>query len=86
MCGVVFATALMQRRQYPQSRDPIVRRGQLKLKAGVTKMRVLGDGYYSLAYRDDLARWNIAGPRVLSAGTHVNGPTMDTSAEVLAHT
>jgi imidazolonepropionase-like amidohydrolase len=61
-------------RQYPQSRAPIVRRGQLKLKAGVTTMRVLGDGYYSLAYRDELARWEIVGPRVLTAGLHVNGP------------
>lgn len=61
-------------RQYPQSRAPIVKRGQLKLKAGVTTMRVLGDGYYSLAYRDELARWEIVGPRVLTAGLHVNGP------------
>jgi imidazolonepropionase-like amidohydrolase len=61
-------------RQYPASRAPIVRRGQLKLKAGVTTMRVLGDGYYSLAYRDDLARWDVVGPRVLTAGLHVNGP------------
>jgi imidazolonepropionase-like amidohydrolase len=61
-------------RQYPASRAPIVRRGQLKLKAGVTTMRVLGDGYYSLAYRDELARWDVVGPRVLTAGLHVNGP------------
>jgi len=61
-------------RHYPESRAPIVRRGELKLKAGVTTMRVLGDGYYSLAYRDDLARWDIIGPRVLTAGLHVNGP------------
>ena len=61
-------------RRYPESRDPIVRRGELKLKAGVTTMRVLGDGYYSLAYRDDLARWDVVGPRVLTAGLHVNGP------------
>ena len=61
-------------RRYPESRAPIVRRGQLKLKAGVTTMRVLGDGYYSLAYRDDLARWDVVGPRVLTAGLHVNGP------------
>lgn len=61
-------------RQYPQSRASIVRRGQLKLKAGVTTMRILGDGYYSLAYRDDLARWDVVGPRVLTAGLHVNGP------------
>src|ERR1019366_4219742 len=40
-------------RKYPESRDPIVRRAQLKLKSGVTTMRVLGDGYYSLALRDD---------------------------------
>jgi hypothetical protein len=53
-------------RQYPQSRAPIVRRGQLKLKAGVTTMRILGDGYYSPAYRDELARWDVVGPRVLS--------------------
>lgn len=61
-------------RQYPESWAPIVRRGQLKLKAGVTTMRVLGDGYYSLAYRDDLAGWDVVGPRVLTAGLHVNGP------------
>lgn len=61
-------------RRYPEGRDAIVRRGQLKLKAGVTTMRVLGDGYYALAYRDDLARWNVVGPRVLAAGLHVNGP------------
>ena len=36
-------------RGYPAGRAPIVRRGQLKLKAGVTTMRILGDGYYSLA-------------------------------------
>jgi hypothetical protein len=29
-------------RQYSRSREPIVRCGQLKLKAGVTTMRVLG--------------------------------------------
>lgn len=61
-------------RQYPESRAPIVRRGQLKLKAGVTTMRVLGDGYYSLAFRDDVARWDVVGPRVVTAGLHVNGP------------
>ena len=61
-------------RGYPEGRAPIVRRGQLRLKAGVTTMRVLGDGYYSLAYRDDLARWDVVGPRVLTAGLHVNGP------------
>jgi imidazolonepropionase-like amidohydrolase len=37
-------------------------------------MRVLGDGYYSLAYRNDLAKWDVVGPRVLTAGLHVNGP------------
>jgi imidazolonepropionase-like amidohydrolase len=37
-------------------------------------MRILGDGYYALAYRDDLARWDVVGPRVLAAGLHVNGP------------
>jgi imidazolonepropionase-like amidohydrolase len=61
-------------RQYPKRREAIVRRGQLKLKAGITTMRILGDGYYELAYRDDLARWDIVGPRVLAAGLHVNGP------------
>ena len=61
-------------RGYPESAQAILRRGELKLKAGVTTMRVLGDGYYSLAYRDDLARWKVVGPRVLSAGLHVNGP------------
>jgi imidazolonepropionase-like amidohydrolase len=60
--------------RYPEGRDDIVRRGQLKLKAGVTTMRILGDGYYALAYRDDVARWNVVGPRVLAAGLHVNGP------------
>ena len=61
-------------RRYPDGREAIVRRGQLKLKAGVTTMRVLGDGYYALRYRDDLARWDVVGPRVLAAGVHVNGP------------
>jgi imidazolonepropionase-like amidohydrolase len=61
-------------RRYPQSRDPIVRRAQLKLKSGVTTMRILGDGYYSLAFRDDVAAWDVVGPRVLTAGLHVNGP------------
>ena len=72
-------------RRYPESRAPIVRRGQLKLKAGVTTMRVLGDGYYSLAYRDDLARWNVVGPRVLTAGLHVNGPNGYVSGGLGAH-
>jgi imidazolonepropionase-like amidohydrolase len=61
-------------RGYPESRGPIVRRAQLKLKSGVTTMRVLGDGYYSLAFRDDVAAWDVVGPRVLTAGLHVNGP------------
>lgn len=61
-------------RTYPQSREPIVRRAQLKLKSGVTTMRVLGDGYYSLALRDDVAAWDVVGPRILTAGLHVNGP------------
>lgn len=61
--------------RYPQGRDAIVRRGQLKLKAGVTTMRVLGDGLYALQYRDDVARWEVVGPRVLAAGLHVNGPS-----------
>lgn len=65
---------IAQERRYPEGRDDIVRRGQLKLKAGVTTMRVLGDGYYALRYRDDLARWKVVGPRVLAAGLHVNGP------------
>jgi imidazolonepropionase-like amidohydrolase len=64
-----------QTRRYPEGRDDIVRRGQLKLTAGVTTMRVLGDGYYALPYRDDLARWDVVGPRVLAAGLHVNGPS-----------
>jgi imidazolonepropionase-like amidohydrolase len=72
-------------RRYPHSRAPIVRRGQLKLKAGVTTMRVLGDGYYSLAYRDDLARWDVVGPRVLTAGVHVNGPNGYVSGGLGAH-
>ena len=72
-------------RQYPESRAPIVRRGQLKLKAGVTTMRVLGDGYYSLGYRDDLARWDVIGPRVLTAGLHVNGPNGYVSGGLGAH-
>jgi imidazolonepropionase-like amidohydrolase len=58
----------------PEGRDPIVRRGQFKLKSGVTTMRLPGDGYYSLTYRDDVARWDVVGPRVVSAGLHVNGP------------
>jgi imidazolonepropionase-like amidohydrolase len=65
---------IAQVRRYPDGREAIVRRGQLKLKAGVTTMRVLGDGYYALRYRDDLARWDVVGPRVLAAGVHVNGP------------
>jgi imidazolonepropionase-like amidohydrolase len=60
--------------RYPEGRDAILRRGLLKLKAGVTTMRILGDGYYALAYRDDIARWEVVGPRVLAAGLHVNGP------------
>lgn len=72
-------------RRYPESRAPIVRRGQLKLKAGVTTMRVLGDGYYSLAYRDDLARWDVVGPRVVTAGLHVNGPNGYVSGGLGAH-
>ena len=72
-------------RRYPEARAPIVRRGQLKLKAGVTTMRVLGDGYYSLAYRDDLARWDVVGPRVLTAGLHVNGPNGYVTAAFGAH-
>ena len=72
-------------RRYPEFRDPIVRRGQLKLKAGVTTMRVLGDGYYSLVYRDDVARWDTIGPRVLTAGVHVNGPNGYVSGGLGAH-
>ena len=60
--------------RYPEGREDVVRRGQLKLKAGVATMRILGDGYYALAYRDDVARWQVVGPRVLAAGLHVNGP------------
>jgi imidazolonepropionase-like amidohydrolase len=60
--------------RYPEGRDDIVRRGQLKLKAGVTTIRILGDGYYALAYRDDVAAWDVVGPRVFAAGLHVNGP------------
>jgi imidazolonepropionase-like amidohydrolase len=60
--------------RYPAGRALIVRRGQMKLKAGVTTMRILGDGYYSVAYRDDAARWDVVAPRILSAGLHVNGP------------
>ena len=73
---------LANTRQYPQHREDIVRRGQLKLKAGVTTMRLLGDGYYALAYRDDLARWDLVGPRVLAAGLHVNGPNGYVSAGI----
>ena len=72
-------------REYPAGRAPIVRRGQLKLKAGVTTMRILGDGYYSLAYRDDVAKWEIVGPRVLTAGLHVNGPNGYVSGGLGAH-
>ena len=50
----------------------VVERGQLKLKSGVTTMRILGDGYYSVSYRDDLAAWSVVGPRVLTAAVHVN--------------
>jgi hypothetical protein len=53
-------------RKYPEAREPIVRRAQLKLKSGVTTMRVLGDGYYSLALRDDVAAGDVVGPRILS--------------------
>jgi imidazolonepropionase-like amidohydrolase len=60
--------------RYPSGRAVIVQRGQMKLEAGVTTMRILGDGYYSLAYRDDAARWDVVAPRILSAGLHVNGP------------
>src|SRR4030095_15478648 len=62
----------------------IVRRGQLKLKAGVTTIRILGDGYYALAYRDDIARWEVVGPRVLAAGLHVNGPNGYVSGGIAA--
>lgn len=53
----------------------IVRRGLLRLKSGTTTMRILGDGYYSLKYRDALKNWDIVGPRVFTAGLHVNGPS-----------
>jgi imidazolonepropionase-like amidohydrolase len=53
----------------------IVRRGLFKLKSGTTTMRILGDGYYSLKYRDALKNWDIVGPRVFTAGLHVNGPS-----------
>lgn len=72
-------------RRYPEGREPIVRRAQLKLKAGVTTMRILGDGYYSLAFREDLARWDIVGPRVLTAGLHVDGPGGYVSGGLGAH-
>jgi imidazolonepropionase-like amidohydrolase len=72
-------------RRYPLDGTAIVRRGQLKLKAGVTTMRILGDGYYELAYRDDLARWDVVGPRVLAAGLHVNGPNGYVSAGLALH-
>ena len=71
-------------RRYPDGGEAVVRRGQLKLKAGVTTMRVLGDGYYSLAYRDEVARWKVIGPRVLSAGLHVNGPNGYVSGGIAA--
>lgn len=70
--------------RYPEGRDDVVRRGQLKLKAGVTTMRILGDGYYALAYRDDIARWDVVGPRVLAAGLHVNGPNGYVSGGIAA--
>lgn len=63
-----------EQRRYAQDGGAIVRRGQLRLKAGVTTMRILGDGLYSLAYRDDVAAWRRVGPRILTAGLHVNGP------------
>jgi imidazolonepropionase-like amidohydrolase len=42
--------------------------------SGVTTMRVLGDGYYSLKLRDDIAGGDITGPHIVTAGLHVNGP------------
>ncbi len=72
-------------RQYPESRAPIVRRGQLKLKAGVTTMRVLGDGILLAGLPGRLARWEIVGPRVLTAGLHVNGPNGYVSGGLGAH-
>jgi Amidohydrolase family len=60
--------------RYPEGRGDIVRRGQLKLKAGITTIRILGDGYYALDYRDDVASWEVVDPRVFAAGLHVNGP------------
>jgi len=72
-------------RKYPESRDPIVRRAQFKLKSGVTTMRVLGDGYYSLALRDDVAAWDVVGPRILTAGLHVNGPTGYVTGSLASH-
>ena len=62
-------------RGYPESREPIVRRAQSKLTSGVTTMRVLGDGYYSLALRDDVNAGDVVAPRILTAGLHVNGPS-----------
>jgi hypothetical protein len=52
---------------------------------GVTTMRVLGDGYCSLAYRDEVARWDVVGPRVLTAGLHVNGPKGYVTGGLAAH-
>ena len=70
--------------RYPDGRSDVVRRGQLKLKAGVTTMRILGDGYYALAYCDDIARWEVVGPRTLAAGLHVNGPNGYVSGGIAA--
>ncbi len=54
--------------------DEVYARGELRLLAGVTTVRVLGDGMYSLRYRDEIALGLRVGPRVLTAGLHVNGP------------
>src|SRR3970040_105627 len=49
---------------------PIVRRGLLKLKSGTTTMRILGDGYYCVKYRDARKNWYFFGPRCFTAGLH----------------
>lgn len=64
--------------------DEVYQRGQLRLIAGVTTVRILGDGMYSLKYRDAIERGDQVGPRVLTAGLHVNGPRGYITAGVAA--
>jgi cytosine/adenosine deaminase-related metal-dependent hydrolase len=54
--------------------EAIVRRGMLRLTAGVTTMRILGDGLYSLRY-PDVAAWRRVGPRILRRARTSTAPT-----------